>query len=93
MAINVSSRSLFLRWEAPHAPIQLYKVMYMEPSFMEGNLIKVVSTSVEMATITTLFPGVNYTFTVTAYNEIGPSVPSDPLTVRTLDEGKQQILS
>ena len=95
MAINVTSRSLVLRWEAPHdnnAPIQRYEVMYMEPSFVEGDLMK-VNTTIEIANITDLFPGVDYTFTVIAYNEIGPSVPSDPLTVRTLDEGKPHILS
>ena len=65
----------------------------MKPSFLGGNLMRVVNATIEMATITDLFPGVNYTFTVTAYNEIGPSVPSNPLTVKTLDEGKQHILS
>ena len=65
----------------------------MKPSFLGGNLTRVVNATIEMANITDLFPGVDYTFTVIAYNEIGPSVPSDPLTVRTVDEGKQQILS
>ena len=55
--------------------------------------MRVVNATIEMANITDLFPGVDYTFTVIAYNEIGPSVPSDPLTVRTVDEGKQHILS
>ena len=96
MAVNTSSRLIILTWEEPHennAPIQSYEVTYMKPSFLGGNLMRVVNATIEMATITDLFPGVNYTFTVTAYNEIGPSVPSNPLTVKTLDEGKQHILS
>ena len=96
MAVNITSRLITLTWVEPHdnnAPIQSYEVTYMEPSFVGGNLMREVNTTTEMATITDLFPGVNYTFTVIAYNEIGPSVPSDPLTVRTLDEGKQHILS
>ena len=35
-----------------------------------------------------LHPGVTYTFTVEAFNEIGVGNPSDPTVVRTLDERK-----
>ncbi len=78
-----------LMWVEPddnNAPIGGYQVMYMEPEFVEGERMRTVNTSVVMATITGLSPGVDYTFTVIAYNDIGPSTPSDPLTVRTLDE-------
>ena len=62
--------------------------MYMQPEFVTGERGRVVNSTVEMATITGLFPGVNYIFMVTAYNVEGPSVPSAPLRVRTLDESK-----
>ena len=65
----------------------------MEPSFVGGNLMRKVNTTIEMATITDLFPGVNYIFTVIAYNEIGPSVPSDPLTLWRVHVCKQHIYS
>ena len=95
-AADVASRGLTLMWVEPHdnnAPIQGYLVMYMEPEFVTGEREREVNISepVEMANITVLAPGVNYTFTVTAYNEIGESVPSDPLTVRTLEEGKSHF--
>ncbi len=95
MAVNFSSREINLTWVEPHdnnAPIMGYLVMYVEPEFVAGEREEVVniSGSEEMATISGLFPGVNYTFTVTAYNEIGDSAPSDLLTVRTLAERKPQ---
>ncbi len=91
-AVGVGSREVNLTWVEPHdnnAPISGYQVTYMQPEFVTGERERVVNTSaVEMATITGLFPGVDYMFKVIAYNEIGPSIPSDPLTVRTLDEGE-----
>ena len=89
-AVNVSSREINLTWVEPHdnnAPIIGYQVMYLLPEFVVGEREMVVNTSADMATLSKLFPGVNYTFTVTALNEIGPSAPSDPLTVMTVDEG------
>ena len=89
-ASRVTSREINLTWVEPHdnnAPILGYLVRYMEPDFVGGDLAREVNTSVEMATITDLSPGVDYEFTVTAYNQIGSSSPSDTLTVRTLDEG------
>ena len=92
MAVGVSSREVNLTWVEPHdnnAPITGYQVAYMEPEFVSGGRRRVVNTSVvEMATITGLFPGVDYMFMVIAFNEIGASAPSDPLAVRTLDEGE-----
>ena len=100
MAVNVASRQINLTWVEPHdnnAPITRYEVTYLEPDFVLGERERVENVTehqdgsadiVEMATLSGLFPGVNYTFTVTAVNEEGSSVPSDPLTVRTLEEGK-----
>ena len=48
-----------------------------------------VNSTEEMASITDLFPGINYSFTVIAINDRGPSSPSAPLAVRTSDEGKR----
>jgi len=79
----------------PHdnnAPITSYEVIYMEPAFVTGERNVVVNAIMEMVTISNLYPGVNYTFTVRALNEIGNSPTSDPLTVRTLEEGKSLIL-
>ena len=46
-----------------------------------------INSTVEMATITGLFPGVTYNFTVTAINEFGSSAVSTTLTVWTPEEG------
>ena len=97
-AVGISSREINLTWVEPHdnnAPITGYQVMYMLPEFVveERDLEVVMNTSVEMATISELFPGVNYTFTVAALNEIDQSTPSDPVTVRTLDEGETQSIN
>ena len=101
--VEVSSRQIDLMWVEPHdnnAPITRYEVAYLEPEFVTGERERVENVTgsgrgsadiVEMATISGLFPGVSYTFTVTAVNEDGSSVPSDPLTVRTLEEGKSHI--
>ena len=96
-AVGVSSQEVNLMWVEPHdnnAPITGYQVAYMEPVFVTGERERVVNTSaIEMATITGLFPGVDYMFMVSAYNEIGQSEPSDPLLVRTDDERESVDLS
>lgn len=89
-AINVSSRNITLTWVEPHdnnAPIQFYLVKYSQPSFVRGDLTRNVTTVEEEAFIPGLFPGVDYSFTVTAINEIGMSLSSNPFFQRTLDEG------
>ena len=45
--------------------------------------MQVVNSTVEMADITGLHPGVTYNFTVVAFNEIGDSTPSDTTSVST----------
>ena len=63
-----------------------YRVMYQEPTFRGGG-VQVVNSTVEMADITGLQPGVTYNFTVVAFNEIGDSIPSEIASIRTLEEG------
>ena len=87
----MGSREVNLTWVEPHnnnAPITGYQVMYMEPEFVTGERRRVLNTSVEMATITGLFPGVHYMFSVKAINNIGASEPSTPLAVKTEDESE-----
>ena len=58
----------------PHdnnAPLSGYQVTYMQPGFVAGERGRVVNTSIEFAVITGLFPGVDYMFSVIAFNEIG----------------------
>ena len=91
-AFNITSHSTNLTWLEPHnnnAPILNYIIKYMEPKFVGDDRNRVVNTTEEMVTISSLSPGVNYSFTVIAYNVIGPSLPSAPLIVKTLDEGKK----
>ena len=88
-SVNVTSRSISLEWTEPHdnnAPIMGYRVMYQQPTFLGGS-VQVVNSTVEMADITGLHPGVTYNFTVVAFNEIGDSTPSNTAPVRTLEEG------
>ena len=58
--------------------------MYQQPTFLDPSSdVQVVNSTVEMADITGLHPGVTYNFTVVAFNEIGDSVPSDTASVST----------
>ena len=50
----------------------------------------VMNTTVTMANITELYPGVTYNFTVTAFNEVGNSSFSAVFPSRTLEEGKSE---
>ena len=93
MALNVTSRNLTLTWVEPHdnnAPITGYRVYYTRPAFLMGgaNVTVNVSGSIEQAFITDLHPGEEYTFTVDAFNDIGVSTISEPLTQRTDEERK-----
>ena len=88
-SVNVTSRSISLEWTEPHdnnAPIMGYRVMYQQPAFLGGGM-QIVNSTVEMADITELHPGVTYNFTVVAFNEIGDSTPSNIAPIRTLEEG------
>ena len=90
-AVNISSDAITLIWAEPPDLVGNYLVTYVGPEFaMEGGEMMVNGTE-EMVTITELLAGVNYTFTVIAFNEIGASAPSEPLTVRTLEEGEESL--
>ena len=62
--------------------------MYQQPGFLDASDgVQVVNSTVEMADITGLHPGVTYNFTVVAFNEIGDSATSDIVSVTTIEEG------
>ena len=83
-------------WEEPHnnnAPIVGYRVMYQQPAFLDGShSIQVVHSTIEMAVITGLHPGVTYNFTIVAFNDIGDSAPSNIAAVTTQEEGMLIIM-
>ena len=87
--LDIQSRSIVLSWIKPHdnnAPILGYFIYYEQPSFIGEETITFLTTD-EVASLTELFPGVAYNFTVIAYNSIGNSTESDSIQQRTLDEG------
>ena len=93
--VNITSRNLTLQWVEPHdsnAPILGYRVMYIEPGF-QGSSTVILSTTNVFVEVTGLLPGITYSFTVVAFNEIGDSPPSDIILIRTLDEGTVDVLS
>ena len=74
----------------PHdnnAPIEGYRVRYQNPDFLNGAEEEVVGDT-EMVDITDLHPGVTYSFTVIAFNEIGDSTASEEAEVRTDEESE-----
>ena len=94
-ASDVTSRNFSLSWIEPssnNAPIQNYSVRFMDPSFVTGERNREVTETVTKADIVELLPGVNYSFTVVAINDIGESKPSLPLEVRTTDEGMKTFI-
>jgi len=92
---DVTSRDLFINWTEPHdnnAPITGYYIIYQNPDRLvmapNNRPQNVTVTSIEeQAMITNLYPVENYTFIVIAINEICPSIPSEPVSVRTMEEG------
>ena len=48
----------------------------------------VLETTEEMVVVRGLHPGVEYTFTVVAVNDIGDSQASDPVMATTLEESE-----
>ena len=68
--------------------------MYQQPAFLDtSDGEQVVNSTVEMADITGLHPGITYNFTVVAFNEIGDSAPSDIVSVTTIEEGMLVFLN
>ena len=92
MTQNVTSRNLTLTWVEPHdnnAPITGYRVFYTQPIFLNGTNVTInVTGSVEEAFIGDLHPGETYSFTVHAFNDIGVSAVSEPISQRTDEERK-----
>ena len=92
-AVEVTTTSVILEWVEPHdnnAPIRGYKVSYTRPSFLGGTAMTINST-VETVNITGLHPGVAYSFSVVAFNDIGDSA-SDNVIVTTVETGMPSYL-
>ena len=92
----MNAQSLTINWTKPYdnnGPITSYNVSYQNPDCLvmaNGVPQDVTVTSTpeqEQVTITDLHPWEYYTFTIIAINDICPSQPSEPATVRTLEEG------
>ena len=65
-----------------------YRVVYRNPVFVDARqALQVITTTIEMAIITGLHPGVIYNFTIVAFNGIGDSDPSIIASVTTQNEG------
>ena len=92
-AFNITSHSIALQWVEPHhnnAPVTGYRVMYTRPAFftISGGDDIVLETTEKMVVVEGLHPGVEYTFTVVAVNDIGDSQVSDPVMATTLEESE-----
>ena len=61
--------------------------MYNHPAFINNAAQVLVNSAETRVDIVNLHPGVTYTFTVVAFNDIGDSVPSEGETATTLEEG------
>lgn len=89
----MNSRSLTINWTRPHDnndPITSYNISYQNPDcLVMANVSQnvTVTSTEEQVTITDLHPGEYYTFIIVAINDICPSQPSEPVSMRTLEEG------
>lgn len=84
-------------WFEPHdnnAPILGYYVFYTNPSFIDSGSQRVLTVyeAIEELDVLELHPGVEYSFTIIAFNEIGNSSASDPFVVTTLEEGMSMYI-
>ena len=91
---DVDSRSLTINWTEPHDnndPITQYSISYQNPDcLVDANNVTqnvTVTSMEEQVMIIDLHPGEYYTFTIIAINDICPSQPSLPTSMRTLEEG------
>ena len=91
---HVNSRDLTINWTEPHNnndPITGYDISYQNPDcLVSANIAPqnvTVTSMEEQVMITDLHPGEVYTFTIIAINNICPSQPSLPVSMRTLEEG------
>ena len=94
--IGVTDMSVTISWSTPesnNAPILGYRIRYYLPIFSDedvtfGQAMIVNVTGLEtQETVMSLRPFVNYTFTVVAFNEIGDSEQSNPVSVLTNESG------
>ena len=90
----MDSRNLTISWTEPHNnndPITSYNISYQNPDCLvmaNGLTRNVTVTSMEeQVMITGLHPGVVYTFTIIAINNICPSQPSQSAGMHTMEEG------
>ena len=59
---------------------------FSDPLFLNGSH-RIANSSDDQVFIDNLHPGVTYNFTVEAFNDIGFSAVSEPLSVTTKEEG------
>ena len=94
--VDVTETNVTLNWTMPednNAPILGYQISYYLPEFIGEEIIFGEEVIVNVSgretqeTVMSLHPFVNYTFTVTAFNEIGDSEKSDPISVLTNESG------
>ena len=94
--VAINSTTILLTWIEPHdnnAPITGYVIRYQQPQFLGGSQeSQTFPPDPEMAVIIELHPGVTYTFTVEAFNDIGTGMRSTETKVNTLDECKMLAL-
>ena len=86
-ATEVSSRIITLTWKAVNDTSITYNVTYTTPLF-DGQVEVSLKTQNNILTVQSLHPGVQYSFTVTASNEVGESEKSNPFLITTLEEGQ-----
>ena len=94
--VDVTETNVTLSWTMPednNAPILGYRISYYLPEFIGEDImfgeevIVNVSERGTQETVMSLHPFVNYTFTVTAFNEIGDSEKSDAISALTNESG------
>ena len=87
----MNSRNLTIEPYDNNDPIMNYTISYQNPDcLVMANAVPqnvTVFSTEQQVTITGLHPGEYYTFTIIAINDICPSQPSVPATVRTMEEG------
>ena len=90
----VSSTEIEVSWEEVPAinengVITVYEVLYSPLMTFEGQIsANTTNTSQLNTTLTGLQEYVEYNISVRAYTSVGPGPYSDPLTRRTLEDGK-----
>jgi hypothetical protein len=81
-AVNITSESAILQWMEPHNNNALLLGFYV---FIDDYLLGNVTADEQSLNVTGLRPDTVYAFTLTAFNSIGESSPSDSLIFLTLE--------